>query len=384
MVRTLLASASSVLLAVPLWGQDSLQEVFKEYRQAQKNYVAARTEALEVYHEEALQDRLLAMDGLQARLEGPRRVILSVRERFRQVFARTDWRKLDPERDSLLLQEGWLAVGEDAIDHDPQLAVESLERLVRQMPRSDAAQRARLYHLARAYVATGRLGRATAHVRTVLADADPAEQPRLKLQLGDLLAAAGDVDSARDLYGQVAERDDHVARQARLRLALVGKPAPEIEDRIWIGDGIQSLSRLRGKMVVLDFWATWCQSCRRGMQSLDELAARIPTERLCILGITRFYPKGYMPGSREELVTGGRELTNLERRDYFTHLRKFRDHARIRYPFIIGNGSDFDRYQVVGVPTTVVIDDKGIVQLVVMGLRAKNLVRASVELMVRD
>ena len=61
--------------------------------------------------------------------------------------------------------------------------------------------------------------------------------------------------------------------------ALVGKPAPDFSLKIF-DDQLAKLSELKGNVVVLDFWATWCPSCRVSLPHLDkmsrdqELAAR--------------------------------------------------------------------------------------------------------------
>lgn len=54
--------------------------------------------------------------------------------------------------------------------------------------------------------------------------------------------------------------------------SLVGKPAPEIALKTYDGKTVM-LSSLKGKVVLLDFWASWCPPCIAALPRLDKLAA---------------------------------------------------------------------------------------------------------------
>ncbi len=62
------------------------------------------------------------------------------------------------------------------------------------------------------------------------------------------------------------------------------KPAPELklED---IDGKLQNLSDLRGKVVLVNFWAAWCPPCRREMPSMQRLYQSLPRERFEILAV---------------------------------------------------------------------------------------------------
>ena len=72
--------------------------------------------------------------------------------------------------------------------------------------------------------------------------------------------------------------------EGRLRKELVGKPAPDLQVKDMKGTPI-SLASLKGKTVLLDFWATWCPPCQADTSSLEKLNQKYG-KNLTIVGIS--------------------------------------------------------------------------------------------------
>jgi thiol-disulfide isomerase/thioredoxin len=70
--------------------------------------------------------------------------------------------------------------------------------------------------------------------------------------------------------------------------SIIGKRAPNINAEEWIGTGGLSLENLKGKVILLDFWATWCTPCIATFPLSKEWDSKYKDNGLVIIGATNF------------------------------------------------------------------------------------------------
>jgi len=142
--------------------------------------------------------------------------------------------------------------------------------------------------------------------------------PRVRVFSFALLAICG-------LFTTACDRGDHPAR--------IGSRAPEFT----VSDGIQTvnLDKLRGHVVIVNFWATWCIPCIEEVPTLVDLQRRLP--QVSVVAIS----------SDEDAATYAKFLTD-NRVDFVT----VRDPS-YRVPHMYGT---------IKIPESYVIDEKGILR----------------------
>ena len=67
-------------------------------------------------------------------------------------------------------------------------------------------------------------------------------------------------------------------------VASVGKPAPDF-DTVDLEGKVWSLSKLKGKVLFVNFWATWCAPCRDEMPSMQRLYEKTPKDKFEMLAL---------------------------------------------------------------------------------------------------
>jgi thiol-disulfide isomerase/thioredoxin len=74
--------------------------------------------------------------------------------------------------------------------------------------------------------------------------------------------------------------------QAAEKASLVGKTPPEIKANYWLNGSEQTLAALKGKVVVVEFWATWCPPCRKSIPHLIDLNKKYAEKGVVFIGLT--------------------------------------------------------------------------------------------------
>lgn len=117
---------------------------------------------------------------------------------------------------------------------------------------------------------------------------------RVRLQL---------VDPPRTVEVTVLRRPPSETLRAQERSQLVGHPAPDFTPSIQAGPARSKLSELRGQVVLLDFWATWCPPCIETMPQLEQLHERLAKHGLAIIGISPESPEIVVGAARKYHLT---------------------------------------------------------------------------------
>lgn len=203
-------------------------------------------------------------------------------------------------------------------------------------------------------------------------DADPwlptAVGAAIEVHAG-VLAARGEIPEA---LGYLREQlktwngtslEERISKNINL-LNLEGKPAPALE-------GV-SLSSLRGRPVLLFFWAHWCPDCKADVPIIADVQKKFGPKGLALIGPTRLY--GYVAGGDPAPPAAEKQYIEQVRQKYYAPLGKFSEPI---------SAANFQAYGASTTPTIVLIDRAGIVRYYHPGAVTEQELSARVQALLR-
>jgi thiol-disulfide isomerase/thioredoxin len=157
------------------------------------------------------------------------------------------------------------------------------------------------------------------------------------------------------LLGRIVPAVGYMTRRDDPLFGSQARPAPEIEVKDWIDQKPTTLAQERGRVVLLDFWATWCAPCQAALPAMSDWQRRFKDRGLTIIAFTQY---------RDETVDGRPVKTKREHEN----LRSFRRANRL--PFGVAAAESLAtaaRYNVTSIPAAVLIDRRGVVRYLNVG-----------------
>ena len=139
-----------------------------------------------------------------------------------------------------------------------------------------------------------------------------------------------------------------------LRTRLIGATAPPLEGSEYIDMPKMSPADLKGRVVMLDFWAHWCAPCIANFPATNALREKYGPKGLVIVGVTETY--GFFG-----------EQKDLGRAKELAALKSLKKEHSVQYGFIVGPHQNETAYGVMGLPVVVLIDRTGKVRYLKSG-----------------
>jgi peroxiredoxin len=156
----------------------------------------------------------------------------------------------------------------------------------------------------------------------------------------------------------LAKAADSPGVRATLQSPDTRKAAPEFSLKDEMGNTL-SVESYRGKVVLLDFWATWCHGCKEEIPWFSEFQRRYAKSGLRVVGV-----------SMDD--------------DGWKSVKPFLASAKVPYSIVIGNQTMAKEYGIEQMPVAYLIDRKGRIAAAYVGLADRNNVEMNIRAMLAN
>lgn len=199
---------------------------------------------------------------------------------------------------------------------------------------------------------------------TALENGDARDAPRIRTALGAAIETRASVmveegaraEAVRFLRTEIdANRGNSLGPQLQTaleRVSLEGRPAPGVHSQMHLGPRIPNADQLKGKVVLLFFWAHWCVQCRADGPIVERLLTKYRRQGLTLVAPTQRY--GHVDGGRP--AAPDRELRHI------VHVRDIHYRFLRNEPVPVGE-ANYKEYGVTTIPMYVLVDRQGVVRL---------------------
>ena len=175
------------------------------------------------------------------------------------------------------------------------------------------------------------------------------------------------IDSLIKLFAN----SERILESAKKLIAMIGKDAAPLEVEAWVNGSSLTDADLKGKVVLLDFWAVWCGPCIATFPHLREWQDKYSEKGLVIIGLTRYYEKYDFDTEKGSLKASPVPLAADAEQEM---LKKFAAHHKLHHRFGV-QPKDLkvaEYYGVTGIPHVVIIDQEGKIRMMKVGSGEQN------------
>ncbi len=151
-------------------------------------------------------------------------------------------------------------------------------------------------------------------------------------------------------------------------LTIQGRPMPALRETAWLGDKPANPANLRGKVLLLFFWAHWCADCKADAPVIAEIAREFEPRGLVVIAPTRLY--GYTADQDNAPPAIEKAFAAKVFEKYYSSI------PNVQVPLDSGN---FERFGASTTPTLVLVDRRGIVKLYHPGVMDLAALRDAIE-----